>query len=135
MSGADSSQGVCLLVVVSWHMDELAPVKVSTKLLYEEAVARHVCIFGVPVARRLLDYQTGVAIAQDQADAEFFGKPEPVNELLVLGDVVGGGKMDLQCVFELVAFRRSEDNTGSQAGAHLGAVEMHSPMGGVGHWR
>ena len=55
-----------------------------------------------------------------------------MNERLVLGNIVGGGKMDLQCVFELIAFRRGEDDAGSQAGAHLGAVEMHPPMGGVG---
>ena len=64
----------------------------------------------------------------------FFGKLEPMNERLVFSDIVGGGKVDLQCVFELVAFRRSEDNAGSQAGAHLGAVKMHPPMGGVGRW-
>ena len=66
------------LVVVSWHMEELAPFKVSTELLDEEAVAGHVCIFGVPVARRLLDHQVRVTIAQDPANAEFLGKPEPV---------------------------------------------------------
>ena len=43
--------------------------------------------------------------------------------------------MDLQCIFELVAFGRGEDDTGSQAGAHLGAVEVHPPMGGVRRWR
>ena len=36
-------------------------------------------------------------------DAEFFGQPEPMYERLVLSHVVGGGKMDLQCVSELVA--------------------------------
>ena len=63
--GADLYQGICLLVVVFWHMEKLAPFKISTELLYEEAVARHVCIFGVPVARRLLDHQVRVAITQD----------------------------------------------------------------------
>ena len=42
--------------------------------------------------------------------------------------------MDLQCIFEFVAFGGSEDNAGSQAGAHLGAVEMHPPMSGVRRW-
>ena len=84
-----------MLVVIPWHMEKLAPFKVSTELLYEEAVARHVCIFGVPVARRLLDHQVRVAITQDPANAEFFGKPEPVDERLVLGHVVGGGEVDL----------------------------------------
>ena len=58
-----------------------------------------------------------------------------MNERLILGDVVGGGKMDLQCIFELVAFGRGEDDASSQVGAHLGAVEVHPPMGGVRHWR
>ena len=53
---ADSCQGVCLVVVVSWHMEELAPLKIPTELLHEETVTRHVCIFGVPIARHLLDY-------------------------------------------------------------------------------
>ena len=93
--GAYSCQGICLLIIGPWHVKELAPVKISADLLDEEAVACHVCILGVPVARRQLDHQVGVAIAQDPANAKFFGKPEPVNERLVLGDVVGGGKMDL----------------------------------------
>ena len=63
------------------------------------------------------------------------GNPEPVNERLVFSDVVGGGEMDLQRISELVAFGGSEDDADSQAGAHLGAVEMHPPMGGVGRWR
>ena len=29
---------------------------------------------------------------RNSANAEFFVKPEPVNERLVLGDIVGGGK-------------------------------------------
>ena len=62
-----------MLVVGPWHMEELAPFKVSAELLNEEAVARHVCVLGVHVARLLLDYQIRVAIAQDPADAEFFG--------------------------------------------------------------
>ena len=94
-----------MVVVISWHVKEFTPLEISAELLHQEAVARHVCIFGVPVARRLLGYQIGVAIAQDQANAEFIGKTEPVNERLVFGDVVRGGEMDLQCILELVAFR------------------------------
>ena len=59
-------------------MEQLAPFKVSTELLDEEAVAGHICVLGVPVARRLLDHQVRVAITKDLANAEFFGKPEPV---------------------------------------------------------
>ena len=40
--------------------------------------------------------------------------------------------MDLQRVSELVAFGRGEDDASSQAGAHLGPVEVHPPMSGVG---
>ena len=43
--------------------------------------------------------------------------------------------MDLEHILELVALGGSEDHTGSQAGVHLGAVEMHPPMGGVWRWR
>ena len=34
----DSHQGVCLVVVVSWYMEKLAPLKIFVELLYEEAV-------------------------------------------------------------------------------------------------
>ena len=95
-----------MLIVIPWHMEKLAPFKISTELLYEEAVARHVCIFGVPVTRQLLDHQIGIAVAHDPADAEFFGQPEPVYERLILGHVVGGGKVNLQRASELVAFGR-----------------------------
>ena len=44
-------------------------------------------------------------------------------------------KMDLQHIFEFVTFGRGEGDAGSQAGAHLGAVEVHPPMGGVRRWR
>ena len=71
--GADSCQGICLLVVGPWHVEELALFKISVELLDEEAVACHVCILGVPVTRRLLDHQVRVAVAEDPADAEFFG--------------------------------------------------------------
>ena len=40
--GADSVQGVCLVVVVSWHMEELAPFEIPAELLHEEMKARHV---------------------------------------------------------------------------------------------
>ena len=113
MGRADSCQGICLLIVIPWHMEKLAPLKVTTELLYEEAVARHVCIFGVPVARRLLDHQVRVTIAQDPANAEFLGKTESMYECLILCYIVGGGKMDLQHIFELVAFGRGEDDVGS----------------------
>ena len=49
LGGAYSCQGICLLVVSPWYMEELAPFKISAELLNEEAVARHVCVFGVPV--------------------------------------------------------------------------------------
>ena len=48
--GADPCQGICLLVVGPWHVEELASFKVSADLLDEESIARHVCVLGVPVA-------------------------------------------------------------------------------------
>ena len=95
-----------MLVVGPWHVEKLAPFKVSAELLNEKMVARHVCALGVPITRRLFDHQGWVAIAQDPADAEFLGQPEPVYECLILGHIVGGGEMDLQCVSEFVAFGR-----------------------------
>ena len=41
------------------------------------------------------------------------------------GYVVGGGKMDLQHISELVAFGRGEDDAGTQT------IKVHPPMGGV----
>ena len=108
-----------MLIVISWHMEKLAPFKISTELLYEEAVAGHICILGVPVTRRLLDHQVRISIAQDPANAEFLGKPEPVYECLIFSYVVGGGKVDLQHISELVAFGRGEDDADSHTGAHL----------------
>ena len=49
----------------------------------------------------LLNHQVGVAITQDPANAEFFGKPESWYERLVLSHVVGGGNMDLQHILSL----------------------------------
>ena len=55
-------------------------------------------------------------------------------ERLILGHIVGGDKLDLQCVSKLVAFARGEDDAGSQTSVHLGSVKVHLPMGGVGCW-
>ena len=49
--GAYSCEGICLLVVGPWHVEKLAPFKVSTELLNEEDVACHVCILGIPITR------------------------------------------------------------------------------------
>ena len=40
--------------------------------------------------------------------------------------------MNLQCILELVALGRGEDDAGSQAGVHLGPIEVHPPVSGVG---
>ena len=47
--GAYSCQGICLLIVVPWHVEEIAPLKVSADLLNEETIACHVCVLGVPI--------------------------------------------------------------------------------------
>ena len=78
LGGADSCQGISWLVFIPWHVKELAPFKISTELMNKEMGARHVCILGIPVDRRLLDYQVRVAVAQDPADADLFGQPEAV---------------------------------------------------------
>ena len=39
------------------------------------------------------------------------------------------------CVSEFVALGRGEDDADSQAGAHLGSIEVHPSMGGVGRRR
>ena len=59
---------------------------------------------------------------------------QPVYERLVLSHVVGGGKMDLQHISELVAFGRGVDDAGSQTGTHLGTIKVHPSMGGVRRW-
>ena len=81
-----------------------------------------------------LRYVLQIHFAASNNIAEFLGKPEPVNECLVFSDVVGGGKMDLQHISELVAFGRGEDDVGSQTGAHLRTIKVHSPMGGGWRW-
>ena len=53
-------------------------------------------------------------------------------ERLLLGHVVGGGKMNLQCVLELVALGRGDDDADSLAGVHLGPIEVHPLVSGVG---
>ena len=51
-------------------------------------------------------HQVRVAVAQDTLDAEFLGKPEALHKGFVLGDVVGDGEVDLECVAESVTFWR-----------------------------
>ena len=58
-----------------------------------------------------------------------------MNECFVFSNIVGGGKMDLQHISELVAFGRGEDDAGSQTGVHLGTIKVHPPMAGVWRWR
>ena len=117
-----------MVVVGPWHVEELAPLKVSADLLDEESITRHVRVLGVPVARRLLDHEVRVAVAQDASDAQFLGEPEAVHKGFVLGDVVGGGEVDLERVAEPVALRGRQYDAGPQAESHLGPVEVHAPM-------
>ena len=77
-------------------MDELTAVEEVGQLLDEEAVACHVGVAGIPFAGALLHHQVRVAVAQDAPNAEFLGKPEAVHKGFVLGDVVGGGEVDLE---------------------------------------
>src|SRR4051812_40623603 len=66
--------------------------------------------------------------------ANLLGEPEAVDEGFILGHVVGGSEVDLEGVLELITFRGVEDKAGTQTGPHLGAVEVHAPVCGVG-WR
>ena len=84
---------------------ELIALEGDGELLDEEVIAGHVGVPGVPFARDLLHHEDGVAEAYDSLDADVFGEPEAVDEGLVLGHVVGGGKEDLECVLEPVPLR------------------------------
>ena len=75
-----------------------------------------------------MHHQVRVAVAQDAPDAEFLGQPEAVHKGFVLGDVVGGGEVDLERVAEPVALRRRQYDAGPQTESHLGPVEVHAPM-------
>lgn len=58
-----------------------------------------------------------------------------MDERLVLCHIVGCGEVDLQDIVQSVPFWRGDNDAGSQAGAHLGAVEMQPPVRGVRHRR
>ena len=100
---ADLGERVGRLILCARDVDELVAREESGQLLDEEAVACHVGVVGVPLAGALLHHQVRVAIAQDTLDAEFLGKSDAVHKGFILGDVVGGGEVDLQCVLEPVA--------------------------------
>ena len=86
---------------------KLTALERTAELLDEEAVARHVGVPGVPFARDLLHHQVRIAEAYEPPDANLLGKPEAVSQCFVLGDVVGGGEMDLESILELVSFSKT----------------------------
>ena len=55
-----------------------------------------------------------------------------MHERFVLRDVVGAAEVYLEHVVETVALGGGDDDPGSRAVAHLRAVEVKVPVGGVG---
>jgi hypothetical protein len=110
---------------------EPASFKEATELLDIEAIGGHVGVLRVPFPRNLMHHKVGVSEAEDPLDANLFGQLKPMHQGLVLGEVVRRAEVDLKHIHQLVSLRRSEDDTGSQAPVHLGAIEVHSSVGGV----
>jgi hypothetical protein len=113
-------------------MMELAALEESVELLYVEAIGGHVGVLGVPFPRDLVYHQVGVSETENPPNANLLGQLEPMYQGFVFGDVVRRVKVDLLYVLQLVPLGRGEDDASSQAPEHLGAIEVHVPVRGVG---
>ena len=84
-----------------------------------------------PVFVELVDDQRGVPVHHEPFDAELDGYTESVETCFIFGGVVGGRKVYLENVSELILGRRNEQNARTSTVDVKGAVKVHHPVLGA----
>ena len=90
------------LILISYHVVVLDTVELSFVFPNLSAVCIHLLIGAGPVFVELVDDQHGVPIYHDAFDAKPNGYTESMETRFILRGVVGGWKMNLENVSELV---------------------------------
>ena len=79
----------------------------------------------------MVDDQRRVSVYHEAFDAELNGYTESVETCFIFGSVVGGRKVYLENVLELIIGRRNELNARTSTVDVKGAVEVHQPVLGA----
>ena len=96
------------LVLVAYHVVVLDVVEFSFKLPDFGAICIHLLAGARPVFVKLVDDQRGVPVYHEAFDAELNGYTESVETCFIFDGVVGGRKVYLENVSELILGRRNE---------------------------
>ena len=90
------------LILISYHVVVLDTVEFSFKLPDLGAICIHLFTRVGPVFVELVDDQRGVSIYHETFDAELDGYMKSVETCFILRGIVGGWKMNLENVSELI---------------------------------
>ena len=88
--------------MISYHVVVLDTVELSLEFPDFDAICVHLLTRAGPIFVELVDNQRGVSVYHEAFDAELDGYTESVETCFILHDVVGGWKMNLENVTELV---------------------------------
>ena len=119
------------LILIAYHVVVLDTVEFPFKLSDFGAICIHLLIRARPVFIELVDDQRGVPIHQEAFDTELNGYTESVETCFIFGGVVGGRKVYLENVSELILGRRDKQDARTSTVDVKGAVVVHHPVLGA----
>ena len=114
--------------MISYHVVVLDTIEFPFKLPDFNAICIHLFTGARPVFVELVDDQRRVFVYHKVFDAELDGYTESMETRFIFGDVVGGQKMYLENVSELILGQRNEQNACTNTIDVEGAVEVHHPV-------
>ena len=113
------------LILISYHVVVLDTIELPFKLPDFGAISVHLIVGTRPIFVKLVDDQRGVPVYHKAFDAELNSYTESMETCFVFGVVVGGRKVYLEDISELILSRHDEQNAHSSIIDVEGAVEVH----------
>jgi hypothetical protein len=108
-------------------MLELESMELVLKFSNVLAVSCHLRFDAVGFLHHLIDNELGIPSNFEVPNPYFESDPEPIEESLVLHDIVGYWKVDPDHVFHTHAQRQDENEFDSFSLLREGSVEVHGP--------
>ena len=113
------------LILVAYHVVVLDAVKFSFNFPNFGAICVHLLIGAGPVFVKLVDDQRGVSIYHEAFDAKLNNYTESMETCFIFGGVVGGWKMYLENISELILGQHNEQNVSTSAIDVESIIEVH----------
>ena len=113
------------MILISYHVVVLDTVELPFKLPDFGAVCVHLLTRIGLVFVELVDNQRGVPVHHETFDAELDGYTETVETCFIFHGIVGGQKVYLEDIAELIFGRRNEQNACASTVDVKGAIKVH----------